>query len=54
MSMEEKDYIIRQAKQLAQGLGKFLDKASVNEILKQDEKVDKEKTANSKELKISK
>lgn len=51
MGMEEKDYIMRQAKQLAQGLGKFLNQDSVNEILKQDQKIDKKSSDRSTEHK---
>ncbi|EHU5031958.1 TPA: hypothetical protein RHK09_002909 [Enterococcus faecalis] len=52
MPLEEKDFIMRQTKQMAEGLGKFLGKKSVDEILQQDEKqADKDKKEKKKNTK---
>lgn len=53
MALEDEDFIIRQTKLLAKGLGQFLGKESVDEILQQDaEQADKKDKNKKKEHKL--
>lgn len=49
MPQEDRDFILRQTKQLAEGLGKFLGKESVEEILKEDQATAEPKEKNPEE-----
>lgn len=40
MALEDKDFIIRQVQQLAEGIGKFLDKESIKELIHYDQSQD--------------
>lgn len=49
MGVEDKDFIMRQIKQLGEGLGTFLGKEDVDKILSFDEDAQKEKEDETKE-----
>ncbi|MCI1902911.1 MAG: hypothetical protein LKJ03_02420 [Enterococcaceae bacterium] len=38
MGVEDRDFIMRQIRQLAEGIGQFLDRKSVTEIIRQEQK----------------
>lgn len=40
MALEDKDFIVRQVQQLAEGIGKFLGKESIKELIKYDQSQD--------------
>ncbi|MGM0123593.1 hypothetical protein IGI37_000965 [Enterococcus sp. AZ194] len=46
MPIEDNDFIMRQSKQIAQALGAFLDKDTVDDILNLDEKQDDDSKCN--------